>query len=478
MNNRNIKRKCDMAIKRIVEGNFAFKLTNDSDINNKFIPITKKLLFWVYSTLKSSTEISEQVNQVYNSSMKSINTSEAVKNKFIELDKKSKDTLLYLEELNNISKENYASQKNIYELSNTASKTASQTDNFIKSGSNTVEIAVNILDDMNTHIENLTKYIDNLSGITNNVDDMAQLINKLSGNINLLSLNAAIEAARAGEAGKGFSVVASEIGKLADESSEYAKNIKNNISEINIKTKEVGDAMSILSKKRKEAHESTDSIKNYFNEINTEIGNVIKSVHTVSEKIKEGFAFNKEIKTTSENVAGFFNEFTSELQLINRDIENQFETETANTLSCHNMLGAIKTMVEFTQEFENIIANKLVEQCYAIGEKVDKGELNINNISDYCMENGISEVYITDEDGVTTITNNASTMGFRFPEDKETQAHVFRKVLKDKSAIVKQNFQKRDFDDRYFKYVAVSRKDSTGIVQAGLDVEDILNLKM
>ena len=476
--NRNINNKCGTAVKRIVEGNFASQLTKNSDVNKKFMPITKKLLFWVYSTLKSTTKMSEQVNQVYNSSMKSIETSEEIKNKFIELDKRSKDTLLYLEELNNISKENYASQKNIYELSNTASKTASQTDNFIKSGSNTVEIAVNILDDMNTHIENLTKYIDNLSGITNNVDDMAQLINKLSGNINLLSLNAAIEAARAGEAGKGFSVVASEIGKLADESSEYAKNIKNNISEIDIKTKEVGDAMRILSKKRKEAHESTDSIKNYFNEINTEISDIIESVHTVSEKIKEGFVFNKEIKSTSEKVAVFFDEFNSELQLINRDIENQFETETANTLSCHNMLSSIKTMLEFTQEFENIIANKLIEQCNAIGEKIFKGELNIHNISDYCSENGISEVYITDEDGVTIITNNSSTMGFRFPEDENTQAHVFRKVLKDKNTIVKQNFQKRDIDDRYFKYVAVSRKDSTGIVQAGLDVEDILSLKI
>lgn len=476
--NRNINNEYGIAVKRIVEGNFASQLTKSSDVNKKFIPITKKLLFWVYSTLKSTTKMSEQVSQVYNSSIKSIKTSEEVKNKFIEFDKRSRDTLIYLEELNNISKENYDSQKNIYELSNIASKTASQTDNFIKSGSNTVEIAVNILNDMNTNIENLTKYINNLSGITNNVEAMAQLINKLSGNINLLSLNAAIEAARAGEAGKGFSVVASEIGKLADESSEYAKNIKNNISEINIKTKEVGEAMSILSQKRKEAHESTDSIKNYFDEINIEISHIIESVHTVSDKIKEGFAYNKEIKATSEKVTVFFDEFNNELQLINKDIENQFETETANTLSCHNMLNSINSMLEFTQEFENIISNKLIEQCNIIGEKISKGELNIHNISDYCRKNGISEVYITDEDGVTIITNNSSTMGFRFPENENTQAHVFRKILRDKNAIVKQNFQKRDIDDRYFKYIAISRKDSAGIVQAGLDVEDILSLKI
>lgn len=43
---------------------------------------------------------------------------------------------------------------------------------------------------------------------------------------NLLSLNASIEAARAGEAGRGFAVVAEEIGKLADQSNESAKQIE------------------------------------------------------------------------------------------------------------------------------------------------------------------------------------------------------------------------------------------------------------
>ena len=476
--NRKIKNGCDTAIQKIVAGNFISDLTEEEEINSKFIKITKKLLFWVYSTLKSSTEISEQVKQVYNSCRESIKTSEDIKNKFFEFDKKSKSTLLYLNELNNLSKETYDSQKNIYALSNSASENARHTGDYIMSGSNTVEVAVNILEEMNINIENLTKYIENLSSITNNVDDMAQLINKLSTSINLLSLNASIEAARAGDAGKGFSVVASAIGKLADESSEYAKNIKTNISEINTRTNEVSDAMSVLSKKRTEAHESTKSIKNYFNDINKEIVDIITSVQTVSEKIEKGFTFNKEIKTTSENVANFFEEFTNELKLINKDVEHQYETETAKTSSCDNMLKSIETMLKFTQEFENIISSKLINQCNIISEKLSNGDLNGNNINKYCKENGISEVYITDSDGVTVITNNTTAIGFRFPDDESAQAYIFRKILKDNSVVITQNFQKRDFDDKYFKFVAISRKDCRGIVQAGLNVEDILSLKI
>ena len=76
--------------------------------------------------------------------------------------------------------------------------------------------------------EQIGKVGESISQISNMVD----LIVDVAEETNLLSLNASIEAARAGEAGRGFSVVAEQIGKLAENSSAAADEISKLTGEI------------------------------------------------------------------------------------------------------------------------------------------------------------------------------------------------------------------------------------------------------
>lgn len=63
-------------------------------------------------------------------------------------------------------------------------------------------------------------------------DSILSAMQSISSQSNLLALNAAIEAARSGEAGRGFSVVADEMRKLSQLSSESAKKVSQTLLEI------------------------------------------------------------------------------------------------------------------------------------------------------------------------------------------------------------------------------------------------------
>ena len=65
------------------------------------------------------------------------------------------------------------------------------------------------------------------------INVMTNTIMEISSQTSLLALNASIEAARAGEAGKGFAVVATEIGNLANQTSQTVNEISSIVNEVN-----------------------------------------------------------------------------------------------------------------------------------------------------------------------------------------------------------------------------------------------------
>lgn len=142
----------------------------------------------------------------------------------------------------------------------------SQASSLISTG---IEVAVNANDNILTEVQEAANN-------AKNTDEVLNFVKNIASQTNLLGLNAAIEASRAGDHGRGFSVVANEIRKLSNSSSQSINEINSTLSKIEHSVHNISEGIT----------STTDTFKEQLSQIQ-HMNAALQSLNALASKLNE-----------------------------------------------------------------------------------------------------------------------------------------------------------------------------------------------
>lgn len=252
----------------------------------------------------------------------------------------------HLEDASKTINELSAGVQHIADRAHIVSNTASDAFERASEGGQTIQSAVSQMSSIQGTVEGLAEQIHGLGERSAEIGDILNAISNIARQTNILSLNAGIEAVRAGEHGRGFLVVAGEIRKLAEQSSQSAARIAELITAIQEDTKRAVRAMGTTRNEVASGIEAVQSAGVAFTHIQS-------SVHAVTGQIQEVSSSIQQIAAGAEQIVGAMKAVTtvSESTVSGaQEVSAATEEQLASMEEVSSSAKALSEMAEQLQE--------------------------------------------------------------------------------------------------------------------------------
>ena len=234
-------------------------------------------------------QVNEAVQNTASSAMQISSTAEGLAAATQEQSAQADDVATAVEEMSRTITENAMS-------ANKTAEVAKENGRIAKEGGQVVTLTVNKMRDIAKVVKNSAENIQKLGESSKQIGEIISVIDDIADQTNLLALNAAIEAARAGEQGRGFAVVADEVRKLAERTTEATKQIAVMIKGIQSETEAAVNAMN-------KGNEEVNSGIELADKAGQSLQQILVSTQEVIDMINQIAAASEEQSATSEEIS-------------------------------------------------------------------------------------------------------------------------------------------------------------------------------
>lgn len=308
--------KLTKAADKIANGNLNIDIENTSgyelqQLINSFRFMSKSMKEIIGSIINTSYKVTQISGNIDICNESSLANSQEIDASMTELSESSED------QASIASKSQIRIDAMLTELSNVAdkleltTKESSSARDIITIEMNKIDTQVKMVSQSKEAIIKTSAAMNNLSEKSGEIGKIADLIRNIASQTNMLALNAAIEAAGAGEYGKGFSIVASEIRKLAEESTCNAKNIDLLIKEVRSEVANTLDEICVTKNIIEEQAHSINQTYSSFNNISSTFLSINENISDIYQNIKSFASSNMDLSQLVSNLSSISNKNSS-----------------------------------------------------------------------------------------------------------------------------------------------------------------------